>query len=388
MRGGGTRGGPYSAWTVARLQRIGNWGRADEALGRRWEHVGLLALASLLNEPRSLGPRRYTPTAILALADSEALRREVHASGLRNPDASLIGALPTGNGILQPVDFKWSLERAELPQVNAATIERLLDADLPGVQALLGATRIAAGLPGGDLEYVDGFFFAPDHAENRAYLASAANARAEFPLGPTDVLLWTVEQPSTFFAPLDGWELGRWLAEMDRSGGLLETLEGAERYFRLGAGFAGALVRLQTPLFADEPATVEARAELSRLRTTRRLYTSVDLAGYLERLMAGREALERELRDLESSLYPFRQFRVELAARKPPAVAADGMGPGFRERYRVIRAAIRARLRQEGRKLVSEGQTEVGALSQLKSQGPQLAKLATGIARRVLAAEA
>ena len=279
MRGGGTRGGPYSAWTVARLQRIGNWGRADEALGRRWEDVGLLALASLLNEPRSLGPRRYTPTAILALADSEALRREVHASGLRNPDASLVGALSTGNGILQPVDFKWSLERAELPQVSAATIERLLDADLPGVQALLGATRVAAGLPDGDLEYVDGFFFAPDHAENRAYLASAANARAEFPLGPTDVLLWTVEQPSTFFAPLDGWELGRWLAEMDRSGGLLETLEGAERYFRLGAGFAGALVRLQTPLFADEPASVEARSELSRLRTTRRLYTSVDLAG-------------------------------------------------------------------------------------------------------------
>src|SRR5215208_1400964 len=263
MRDRGTRGGPRSAWTVARLQRIGNWGRADEALGRRWEDVGLLALASLLNEPRALGPRRYTPTAILPLAESEALRREVHASGLRNPDASLVGALPAGNGVLQPVDFKWSLERAELPQVSAATIERLLDADLPGVQALLAAVRVAASLPDGDLEYVDGFFFAPDHADNRAFLASAANARAEFPLGATDVLLWTVE-PSTFFSPLDGSELGRWLAEMDRSSGLLETVEGAERYFRLGAGFAGALVRLQTPLFADQPATVEARGELSR----------------------------------------------------------------------------------------------------------------------------
>src|SRR5258708_29780919 len=66
MRGGGTRGGPHSAWTVARLQRIGNWGRADEGLGRRWEDVGLLPLARLVNEPRSLGPRPYTPTAILA----------------------------------------------------------------------------------------------------------------------------------------------------------------------------------------------------------------------------------------------------------------------------------------------------------------------------------
>jgi hypothetical protein len=380
MRGGGARGGPYSTWTVARLQRIGNWGRADEALGRHWEAVGLLALASLLGGVRSLGPRQYTPTAILALAESEALRREVHASGLRNPDACLLGALPTGEGILQPVDFKWSLERAELPQVSAATVERLLDADLPGVQAQLAAARDAAGLADGSLEFVDGFFFAPDHAENRAFLASAANARAEFPLGLTDVLLWTVDAPA-FFAPLAGWELGRWLAEMDRSVGLLQTVEGAERYFRLGAGFAGALVRLQTPLFADEPATVDARAELSRLRTTRRLYTSVDLAGYLERLMAGREALERELRDLESGLYPFRQFRAELTARKLPAEA----GSGFRERYRVIRAAIRARLRQEGRKLVGEGQTEVAALAQLKTQGPQLAKLAQGIARRVLA---
>src|SRR5215211_5504622 len=111
MRSGPPRGSGSGVWTVARLQRIGNWGRADEALGRRWEDVGLLALATLLNEPRALGPRRYTPTAILALAGSEALRREVHASGLRNPDASLLGALPAGNGVLQPVDFKWSLER-------------------------------------------------------------------------------------------------------------------------------------------------------------------------------------------------------------------------------------------------------------------------------------
>src|SRR4051794_20977781 len=44
MRGGGGRGAPRSVWTVARLQRIGNWGRADEALGRQWEDVGLVAL--------------------------------------------------------------------------------------------------------------------------------------------------------------------------------------------------------------------------------------------------------------------------------------------------------------------------------------------------------
>src|SRR5581483_9798547 len=66
MRGDGPRGGG-SAWTVARLQRIGNWGRADEALGRRWEEVGLAALATLLGQTRPLGARTYAPRAILAL---------------------------------------------------------------------------------------------------------------------------------------------------------------------------------------------------------------------------------------------------------------------------------------------------------------------------------
>ncbi len=385
MRTGGAWRGPSGgAWTVARLQRIGNWGRADEAIGRRWEEVGLVALASLLGGPRSLGARTYTPRAILALADDEDVRREVHASGLPNPDASLLGALPSGEGILQPVDFKWSLERAELPQVSAATVERLLDADLPAVAAHLGEVCAAAGLAEGDLERVDGFFFAPDHAENRAFLASAANARAEFPLTPVDVLLWPVDA-AAFFGPLAGWELGRWLAEMDRSAGLLEGVEGAERYFRLGAGFAGALVRLQTPLFADEPAAPDARAELSRLRTTRRLYTTADLATYLERLMAGREALERTFRELEGSIYPFRQFRADFGGRTPAGEGAEeGLPAGHRERYRAVRAALRARLRQEGRKLVAAGQSEAGALAQLKAEAPRLAKAAQEIAKRVM----
>jgi hypothetical protein len=171
---------------------------------------------------------------------------------------------------------------------------------------------------------------------------------------------------------------------MDRGTGLLERVEGAERYFRLGAGFAGALVRLNTPLFADEPAAVDARAELSRLRTARRLYTTADVATYLERLMAGREALERAFRDLESGIYPFRQFRADFGARKPSGEAAEeGTPSGSRERYRAVRAALRKRLRQEGRKLVAAGQTEAGALAQLKAQTPRLAKTAQEIARRV-----
>jgi hypothetical protein len=213
-------------------------------------------------------------------------------------------------------------------------------------------------------------------------VASAANARAEFPLTPTDVLLWPVDG-AAFFGPLDGWELGRWLAEMDRSSGLLATIDGAERYFRLGAGFAGALTRLATPLFAETPASVDARADLARLRTSRHLFTSADLASYLERQMAGREAQQKALRELEGSVYPFRLFRSELHARRDGA-DDEGDKRGAREQYRAIRAAARAQLRERGQALVARGQSEQQALAELQARVPELTQEAKQLARRHL----
>jgi hypothetical protein len=384
MRGGGGRGAPRGVWTVARLQRIGNWGRADEALGRQWEAVGLEALAGLLDTPRAIAVGSYVPRAVVALADDEALRREVHATGLSNPDAALLGTTVAGAAVLQPVDFKWALERAELPQVSAATIERLLSAQVPQVQAHLAVVQERAGLADAALEYVDGFFFAPEHPENDAFLASEANEHAEFPLTAEDAVLHPVD-PTAFFGPLDGWELGRWLAEMDRGVGLLATIEGAERYFRLGAGFAGALTRLATPLFADAPEAVDARAELARLRSSRHLFTSADLASYLERQMALRAALERGLRELGTAVYPFRAFRAQLAASGVKFDALeDEQKRGYRERYRAALNAVRARLREEGRALAAAGQSEPAALAALQARTPALQKTAQAIARRVL----
>jgi hypothetical protein len=387
MRSGPPRGSGSGVWTVARLQRIGNWGRADEALGRRWEEVGLVALADLLDRPRRAGAREYLPRAVVALAEDEGLRREIHATGLPNPDACLLGTAAEDVAVLQPVDFKWSLERAELPQVAGATLARLLVADVPLTRAHLAAAQAAAGLADAPLEHADGVFFAPEHPENRAFLASEASARAEFPLSPDDVVFWRVD-PGDFFGPLVGWELGRWLAEMDRSTGLLAGVEGAERYFRLGAGFAGAMTRLATPLFAEAPTLVDARTELSRLRTSRRLFSSADLARHLERLMATRAAQERSLRDLATTVYPFRQFRTQVAAQGVQLDALDdGAKRGYRERYRVALAAVRARLRQEGQALVAAGRSEPAALADMQARIPELAKTAQAIAKRVLSAE-
>jgi hypothetical protein len=377
-----SRGG----WSVARLQRIGNWGRADEALGRRWEEVGLAALSPLLHKSRRIGTRSYVPIEVLPLADDEALRQEVHRSGLPNPDACLLGTAADGSAVLQPVDFKWSLERARLPQVGASTIQRLLEADLPAVQARLAAARVAAGLADLDLQCADGFFFAPEHPENRDYLASPANARAEFPLTPADVVCWSVD-PRGFFASLDGWELGGWLARVDRSQGLLDTIDGAERYFRLGAGFAGALRRLATPLFGSAPAAVDAKAELERLRAVHRLATSAQVATHLERLMAVRDEHEQRLRGLEAALYPFRQLRHDLARSVgQPEATSDGPIPGLRQHYRVAQAAVRVWLRREGQALTQRGYSEAAALDALHARAPELTPTAHTIALRALAA--
>ena len=384
MRHGPARGGPGGGpWTTARLQRIGNWGRADEAIGLRWEEVGLRALTTLLNVPRPAVTHAYTPTAVLALADDEALRQEIHASGLPNPDAALLGLASNGAGILQAVDFKWSLERAELPQVSATTLDRLLAAPLPGVQALLASVQADAGLVAVELGRVDGFFFAPDHAENRDWLEGPRNARQEFPLTDHDVHLWRVDALD-FFGSLRGWELGQWLAELDRAARLLDTVEGADRYFRLGAGFGGALVRLATPLFAEAPAQVDARGVLGQLRARHRLFTTVDLAAWLERQMASREALGKAFRELEGSVYPFRLFRAALRAQRGGRDDEEEDKRGAREQYRAIRAAVRTMLREEGQALVARGHSEPEALTDLQERVPELTRQAKAIALEFL----
>src|SRR5215208_7052962 len=176
---------------------IGDWGRASEHIGARWEQV-----AGPLARER-IGPTDY----LVVLAATPALMHEVLGSGLPHADA-LRAWRDSGHLGLEPLDFKWSLETASARQVSSETLARLIAADLASLGTALAEARQAVGLEADStLEPRDGRFVAPVHPANHAALL----AEPELP-----TLLLPVE-PHAFFAPLPGWEAARVLARLEGS---------------------------------------------------------------------------------------------------------------------------------------------------------------------------
>src|SRR4051794_9238608 len=139
---------------------IGDWGRASEHIGARWEHVA-----------GAVARERLEPTDYLViLAATPALMSSVLTSGL--PHADALRTWRDGDRLaLEPLDFKWSLETASARQVSSETLSRLLDADLPSLTPALGDARRTVGLdPEAALEPRDGRFVAPVHPANHAAL--------------------------------------------------------------------------------------------------------------------------------------------------------------------------------------------------------------------------
>src|SRR5918911_1355803 len=81
------------------LWHIGDWGRASEHIGTRWEEVaGPLAR-------REIGADNH----LVVLAGTPVLMADVLQSGLPHADA-LRAYQDEGHMALEPLDFKWSLE--------------------------------------------------------------------------------------------------------------------------------------------------------------------------------------------------------------------------------------------------------------------------------------
>lgn len=379
---GSLGGGPLSG---RRLWRVGDWGSASEHIGRHWEEVGVELLADLLGRPQAQADAApFVPTTILAIAGDRALASEVQAEGLAHADALLVGRCD-GRLALQPVDFKWSLETADARQVEGSTLARLLEARLPRLRAALATVLNAeAGAP--PPLCLDGLFFSPDHAENRRFLAGQGNRHDQYPPAPDQVVLRPVHGPS-FFSPLPGWELAEILAALDHALPSLQTLEGAERYYRLGAGALGALTRLHTSIYAEAPAAIDGPAELAALRRAHRLFTSESVIAHLDRQLSARAERLKALEELERAAYPFAQFKADLAAR---GVDLDAL-PNRRAQqpwsrlYGEIQKAVRTQVRRDGRALVARGLSELEALSELRRRLPDYELRARREAARLLA---
>ncbi len=355
------------------LWRIGDWGAASEQIGQRWEVLGSRALDEVLGVPRpGPGGAQYVPRRALVLSTDPEVAAQIHAGGKPHADAILVGEVGR-TIVLEPVDFKWTLETANPKQVAAEVLEALLTDPPPLLAARLGA--VLADLPAeAPVAYYDGIFLAPNHADNRAFLAPRG------PLDPTWTHLCTVD-PIEFFEPLIGWDVALALARSD--GARLTTVEGADRYYRLGAGVLGALRKLAAGAFAREPVDLDGPAEVARLRRDRRLATLGAVIAHLDRAMIARNEMLERLRDIERASYPFSLFRQDLATRGI-SVPTDRTERRWHRLYGTVVRALGERLRAEGCKLIGAGRTEPQALSELDAARARWTAAARGMLAKAL----
>ena len=289
------------------------------------------------------------------LAAEPDLAAQVQAHGKSHADAILIG-VQEDRSVLEPVDFKWTLETANPRQVGAEVLGELLLEAPP-----LLATRLAealADLPSPEAPiYHDGIFLAPDHAENRAQLAPHG------PLDPDWAVLCPIDA-AEFFPPLPGWDVALALARSD--GAYLGTVEASERYYRLGAGVLGALRRMQSSVFDDALPTVDGPALLAKTRRERRLNTTGEVIAYFDRALIARSEVVDRLREIERGAYPYGRYREDLTARG--LTTAGNNDRRWSRLYGSVMKELASEIRAEGRRLRDGGAGEAAVLAELDGQ--------------------
>lgn len=358
---------PRSPLEGRQLWRIGDWGGASEHIGRRWEELGVQALLNLLDQPRP-GPdgETYVPVQAVIISADPDLAAQVHAHGKSHADALLVGTLD-GHVVLEPVDFKWTLETADIKQVSVVVLNALMDEPPPLLEEAVARAVSVVRADVAPVRFHDGIFLAPDSAPNRAHIGPHG------PMDPVWAALVSVD-PEEFFSPLVGWELGRHLSRIERAS--LLTLELADRYYRLGAGVRGGLRKLAAGLFGEAPLDFDDPAELERLCRNRRVRTVGEIVAFLDRALIGQAELVQRLREIERGAYPYGRFREDLKKRGLEQNGEDRrVGPV----YGAIMKEVSARLRAEGLELVRGGASEQDALAALAEKQAHFTALARGL---------
>lgn len=364
---------------------VGSWGNFSGHIGHRWEQLAGDWSKGKLDTTLGEGSAgAYTLRHIEELDKNVELHREVERVGVSCPDALFCGRDAADHVVIQPVDYKVSLDTAGFDQVEA---ERILDLATRGgehtVRAIWNAAAVVAGgrftAAGGEREAllahlgtgavapVDGLFVAPDTAFNRVHLRSRQNQQRQRPLRLVDVLLVSLA-PDQCFGGLPGWEEAQALMTADRvRADLPGDLGMAEHYARLGAGVVGALHTIHSPLFGV-PVPVDTAGELGTLLAGHP--SSLAVLNLLQERRSGRLELLRR-RDKLLHL-PFRMPALIEALGPVPDGDGEALWPALllREGIVALQGLHRARLATDGERLLARGLADTEVLRQLEEDWP------------------
>ncbi|HEX2171833.1 MAG TPA: hypothetical protein VHL09_05260 [Dehalococcoidia bacterium] len=285
-----------------RVWDVGDWGNASGHIGRHWETVGTECLRRRLEDgtlPLVAGRRG---ARMVSFVDDQALQRRFAGLGLTNADALLL--LPErGKVIARAIDFKWSIETATERQVAATALEALIERIPEALQDLI--RQALPDFQGPELIADDGFFFSPLSRANEA----ARQRRTGRQLA-SEVVFEPVDG-RTFFSALAGWPIALQLAELDRRTYLLDTVDGAEHYYRLGVGIGAARTLLDRSIFesaGEAPAPGDAPLPLAEWGWRE----TAAIVGWLSPQVEERRVLTRRLRDLLRPPYTLRDLLRDL----------------------------------------------------------------------------
>lgn len=379
------RGLPPTPRDLRRERLVGNWGGASEHIGRRWEEMGLEALQSRVNSSASWPGDGFKPQGIVELAGDNSMQLALSRSGLPSPDVIMI--LTNGNGkkALQALDFKWNLEFASYSQIRAEAVVALLEKGVAPLDALLSQS-----LPEdpSTLPILDGLLSSPKLPVNEWFLHSDQNNRQEYPIEADEVLFEQVN-PLDFFGSLPGWDLALLLAQADRSTARLQYLDGAEHYYRVGAGLQGAVAQLQVSVFVRQPPPVTAPEAFDWLKARIRPASSMGFVQLAEKLMVTRGQMLTRLRTILRSPYRFSDLVEALKARNLQLPEKEeGLPPKERERWgeilRKVAGEHKELVYRTGLRLVQAGLSDVETLTRLEADSRRFAAQARAHADKLI----
>jgi hypothetical protein len=370
---------------LRRERLAGNWGGASEQIGRRWEELGMEILRRRMESNSLPSENGYRPRIAVPLADDPELQLALSRSGLPSPDVIMVLQDEQGERVLQALDFKWNLEYASYAQIRAEALQALIEKGVPPLQSLLqeslGQEPIA-------LPTTDGLLSSPILPVNHWFLGSDQNMKQEYPIEAQEVIFEEVD-PRAFFEPLPGWEMANQLAGADRSQTRLRSLEGAEHYYRIGAGLQGAVAQLRVSIFVRKPPAVTVEEAMVWLKAKVRPPSSMSFLQMAERLMSARSQLHTRLRSLTRSPYRFADLAETLKSRgRPLPEREEGLPPQEKERWgellRRVGSQHKELIYRTGLKLVEAGLSDADALTRLEGESRRFAAQARSHAEKLI----